>query len=130
MLNKIKTIYAAHCGRTEIHMTTLEIFEKVNLTVPIEQRRFFNLFADSVSELEAMFDGFVFCEGASRSLPAALTDNNAVRPLYHNAIVDNILFLSGQGESYKSEFLRKSRNAFLKYWRDNAKGRRVKRMRW
>lgn len=111
-------------------MTTLEIFEKVNLTAPIEQRRFFNLFADSVSELEAMFDGFVFCEGASRSLPAALTDNNTVRPLYHNAIVDNILFLSGQCESYKSEFLRKSRNAFLKYWRDNAKGRRVKRMRW
>ena len=38
----------------------LEIFEKVNLTMPIEQRRFFNYFDDTVTELQSMYSGFVF----------------------------------------------------------------------
>jgi hypothetical protein len=62
--------------------------------------------------------------------PKSLNDENVVLPLYHNAIVDNILFLANKGEHYKSEFIRKSRDAYLKYWNDNAKGRRIRRMRW
>lgn len=111
-------------------MTILEIFEKVNLVVPLEQRRFFNYFADSVNELQTLYDGFVFPKDAAYTPPSALSDEMVVLPLYHNAIVDNILFLAGQGETYKGEFLRKSQLAFLKYWYDNAKGRRMKRMRW
>ena len=113
-------------------MTLLEIFEKVNLAVPLEQRRFFNHFEDSVNELASMYDSFVFEDDKSYTPPKSLSDDNAVRPLYHNAIVDNIIYLAGQGqnEAYKGEFMRKSRLAFLKYWNDNAKGKRVKRMRW
>lgn len=111
-------------------MTILEMFEKVNLVTPIEQRKFFNYFEDSVNELQAKYDGFVFCENSEYSPPAALSDKNVVLPLYHNAIIDNILFLSGQDATYKSEFFRKAEEAFLKYWNDNAKGRRMKRMRW
>ena len=111
-------------------MTTLEIFEKVNLVIPIEQRVFFNFFADTVNELQSLYRDFVFIKGKDYTPPTRLTDENIVLPLYHNAIVDNILFLANKGELYKSEFLRKSKDAYLKYWNDNAKGRRIRRMRW
>lgn len=111
-------------------MTLLEIFEKVNLVVPLEQRRFFNYFNDTVNELNTLYDGFVLETKGEYTPPQDLSDSVQVLPLYHNAIVDNILFLAGQNETYKGEFVRKSRLAYLKYWNDNAKGRRVKRMRW
>lgn len=111
-------------------MTLLEIFEKVNLIVPVEQRRFFNCFEDSVNELNTLYDGFVLETDGEWTPPKDLSDSVGVLPLYHNAIVDNIVFLSGQNETYKGEFVRKSKLAFLKYWNDNAKGKRIKRMRW
>ena len=111
-------------------MTILEIFEKVNLVIPIEQRVFLNFFADSVNELQSLYGDFVFIQDKEYTPPKKLTDANVVLPLYHNAIVDNILFLANKGEVYKNEFIRKSRDAYLKYWNDNAKGRRVRRMRW
>lgn len=111
-------------------MTLLEIFEKVNLVIPLEQRRFFNYFNDTVNELNTLYDGFVFESAGEYTPPQDLSDSVKVLPLYHNAIVDNILFLAGQNETYKGEFIRKSKLAYLKYWNDNAKGRRIRRMRW
>ena len=111
-------------------MTILEIFEKVNLSVPIEQRVFFNFFEDTVNELQSLYRDFVFLKDTEYTPPESLTDENVVLPLYHNAIVDNILFLANNGETYKSEFIRKSKDAYLKYWNDNAQGRRKRRMRW
>ena len=112
-------------------MTILEIFEKVNLVIPIEQRVFFNFFADTVNELQSLYGDFVFIKNTEYTPPKSLTNyENVVLPLYHNSIVDNILFLANQGEAYKGEFLRKSKDAYLKYWNDNAKGRRIRRMRW
>lgn len=111
-------------------MTILEIFEKVNLVVPIEQRVFFNFFEDTVNELQSLYRDFVFIKDKEYTPPTNLTDENVVLPLYHNSIVDNILFLANKGETYKGEFIRKSKDAYLKYWNDNAKGRRKRRMRW
>ena len=111
-------------------MTILEIFEKVNLVFPIEQRVFFNFFEDTVNELQSLYGEFVFIKGTEYTPPKSLTDDNVVLPLYHNSIVDNILFLANKGEAYKGEFIRKSKDAYLKYWNDNAKGRRKRRMRW
>lgn len=116
-------------------MTILEIFEKVNLVTPIEQRRFFNYYEDSVNELLSMYGDIVLNaavvdEKGNFSLPENLSDEGVVLPLYNNAIVDNILFLAGQGEAYKSEFIRKAQATYLKYWNDNAKGKRVKRGKW
>ena len=112
-------------------MTLIEIFEKVNLVFPIEQRDFFNYFDDSVKEIEALYGGggkkLVFTPDTEYQPPATLYDDNSLLPLYSGAIVDNILFLSGQGEEHKSEFLRKARNAYLNYWYKNAKGRRMKK---
>ena len=132
-------------------MTILEIFEKVNLIIPMEQRMFFNLFEDTVNELQALYGDFIFIksenlaeesakDGENQETvktnsteytpPKSLNDDNVVLPLFHNAIVDNILFLANKGEIYKSEFLRKSKDAYFRYWKDNAKGRRIRRMRW
>lgn len=111
-------------------MTIREIFEKVNLVTPIEQRRFFNYFYNTVTELQSMYSGFVFEKDTEYQPTEDLSDKNVVRPLYHNAIVDNIIFLAGGEETHKTEFIRKSRDAYLKYWNDDAKGRRIKRMRW
>lgn len=111
-------------------MTILEIFEKVNLVVPIEQRVFFNYFEDTVNELQSLYGDFVFIEDKEYTPPESLSDDNVVLPLYHNSIVDNILFLADAGEALKGEFIRKSKDAYLKYWNDNAKGRRKRRMRW
>ena len=111
-------------------MTLLEIYEKVTLVIPIEQRVFFNFFEDTVNELQSLYGDFVFVEDTNYTPPKSLTDENVVLPLYHNSIVDNILFLANCGETYKSEFIRKSKDAYLKYWNDNAKGRRIRRMRW
>lgn len=113
------------------NMTILEIFEKVNLVVPIEQRKFFNYFEDTVNELQSLYGDFVFIKDKDYTPPDRLSNyENVVLPLYHNSIVDNILFLANAGETYKSEFIRKSRDAYLKYWNDNAKGRRIRIMRW
>ena len=111
-------------------MTLLEIFEKVNLVVPLEQRRFFNYLSDTVAELHSLYGKFVFVKDREYTTPEALTDEFNVLPLYCPAIADNIIFSATQNEVYKSEFLRKSNDAFLKYWNDNAKGKRIKRMRW
>lgn len=111
-------------------MTLLEIFEKVNLVVPLEQRRFFNYFEDSVNELRATFGDFVLETKGDYTPPSDLSDSAVVLPLYHNAIIDNILFLSGQGETYKGEFVRKAKLAYLNYWNEGAKGKRIKRARW
>lgn len=111
-------------------MSILEIFEKVNLAIPIEQRQFFNYFDDTVKELQSMYSGFVLEKDTEFNPPEALSDNNVVRPLYNNAIVDNIIYLAGGEETHKTEFIRKSRDAYLKYWNDNAKGKKMKRMEW
>lgn len=111
-------------------MTLLEMFEKVSLKTPIEQRKFFNYFDDSVNELLSLYD-LVIVEGKTYEAPTTdLYADNVVLPLYHNAIIDNILYMISNDTNYKSEFVRKSKDAYLKYWNDKAKGKRIRRMRW
>jgi len=117
-------------------MTILEIFEKVNIKTPVEQRIFFNHLNDSVNEIGGLHGDMpqlVFNNNIKSGdiVPAdALAGELPVLPLYHNAIVDNILFLCGQGETYKGEFVRKAREAYLQYWNLHSKGRRLKRAGW
>lgn len=108
----------------------LNIYEKVSLVLPLEQRRFLNFFDDTVNELLSMYNGFVIEKGKEYRMPKTLEDETAVLPLYAPAIVDNILFMATGEQNYKVEALRKSRDAWLKYWNDNAKGRKLKGMEW
>ena len=110
-------------------MTIKDIYEKVNLVTPLEQRRFFNYLEDTFDELSSMYREFVFDENEKEKINS-LDEKNPVRELFHPAIVDNILFLAGGGDRYKSEFIRKSKEAWLYYWHENAKHRRLIRMDW
>lgn len=111
-------------------MTLIKIFEKVNLFTPIEQRRFFNFFDASVEELQSMYSGFVFEKESEYKPPENLKEEVPVLSLYQDAIVDNIIFLETSDEFRKSEFIRKSRAAYLKYYCDNAKGRKIQGRKW
>ncbi len=111
-------------------MDLLTIYEKVSLKAPIEERRFFNWFNDTVIELESMYAPMV-CEPGETFTPVSSFDDICpVRPLYAPAIVDNILFLSGDGEQnnavYKQEFLRKAERAYLNYWHAVSHRRHIK----
>lgn len=112
-------------------MTLIEIFEKVNLKSPIEQRRFFNYYNDTIDEMKSLYSPFVFDDkDAEDSAVNSLDDKITVRPMYITGIVDNILFLNGTGEEYKAQFYDKTRSAWLEYWTRHAKGARIKRKRW
>lgn len=113
-------------------MTVLEIFEKVNLKVPLEQRRFFNYYNDTIEELNSLYSDYVLEHGSEFAPIGSICDPYVVLPRYASAIVDNILYLSGfdKDGTSKSEFLRKAENAHLSYWNENAKNKRIKRMRW
>jgi len=117
-------------------MTILQMFEKVNLTAPTERRNFYNYLNDSVNEIAGLY-GDMPKMTFSNNITAAdivpivdFSDRLTVLPLYHDAIVDNILFLCGYGEEHKGEFIRKSREAYLHYWNLYSKNRRMKRGGW
>lgn len=111
-------------------MTVLEIFEKVNLRIPLEQRRFFNYYNDTIEELNAAYSDYVLENGTEFAPIGSVYDPYVVLPLYASAIVDNILFLAGfdNDGTYKNEFLRKAENAHKKY--SKQKGRIIKRAGW
>ena len=113
-------------------MELLEMYEKVSLQVPMEQRRFFNYFDDAVNELRGLYpvDKLIFINGKEYTPPKKLTDEMVVRPLWHDPILDNILWKATQNEIYKSEFLRKSREVYKGYNKNETKGRVIKRARW
>lgn len=115
-------------------MNALLIFEKVNLVLPIEQRRFFNYLNDTVRELQGLYFQPVpklLCkDGKEPERIQSLEDMMIILPLYEEAVVDNILFLAGAGEAYKGEFIRKAAEAYQNYWNENGKGRRLRRMGW
>lgn len=60
----------------------------------------------------------------------SLDDEIMIDKAYHPAIVDNILFLSGAGEIYKAEFLRKAESAFKRLWNIKFRGKSLKRFGW
>lgn len=110
----------------------IDIFEKVNLIHPIEQRNFFSFLEDTANELMAKYPRKLIL---NEDAEVCSFDNNLngeinILPLYEKAIVYNILFLCGAGDTYISEFLRLSDEAYLHYYRLNAKGRRLKRREW
>ena len=107
-----------------------KLYERVNIAVRLEERRFLNYFDETVRELEAQYGDYLFINGETYKFPKSLTENCVVRPLYHNAIMDNILYLAAGGDEYKGEFIRKARLAYHKYWGERAKGMRIRRARW
>ena len=115
-------------------MNTKQMYERVSLVAVVHQRDFFDRLNDTLIELGSLYGDapkLLYAENGDGTFTANqwITDLETVPvilPLYHASIVDNILFLSGAGEYYKGEFLRKSKDAWLKYWNVNAKGNNVR----
>lgn len=108
------------------------IYEKVNLVVPgLEQRRFFNWLNDTIDELNILYrdEKYIFVNPEEKSVVDSLDDDINIKDLYVIAILDNILFLAGAGETYKTEFVRKSKSAYDKYSRGD-RYRIMKKTRW
>lgn len=74
-------------------MSITEIYEKVNMVVPMEQRRFFNYYEDTVNELMAMYSVFVIEKDSEYTPPKVLNEKDVVLPLYHGQLL-TILFSS------------------------------------
>lgn len=118
-------------------MEILQIYERVCLVKPIGEREFFDRLNDTIREIEGLYgdepkilykrdgDGHYLTYGWVRTFD----DEINLLPLYHTAMADNILYMSGAGDIYGQEFLKKAREAHLTYWNRNAKGRRVRRAR-
>ena len=115
-------------------MNVKQLYERVSLVTPVWQRHFFDRLNDTIIEIGGLYgevpkllyeeneDGTFTTEQWVTELDTELI----ILPLYHASIVDNILFLSNAGEHYKGEFLRKAREAWMKYWNVDAKDRRVR----
>ena len=112
-------------------MKLIEIYEKVHMKMPLEERRFFNYFNDTVAELLSAVPPRYVTETGKRFEPMYSLNTNieyAVRPLYAPAIVDNILYMAGYDSEnaafYKQEFIRKAQEAYKTYWNHEAVTRR------
>ena len=110
-------------------MKIKSIFEKVNLIYPLEQRKFFNYLSDTLNELIVKYGEKLVINGETLVFPDSveIDDEINILPMYEKAIVNNILFLCGAGETYISEFIRLAEDAYIFYYRKNAKNRRLKR---
>lgn len=103
------------------------IYEKVSLRAPLEQRRFFNFLDDTCLELLALYPGKVKVnEDEEYKAAERLSDYINIRGIFIPAIVDNILYLAGLGDTYKNEFLRKAEEAK----KTGKKSIIIKRGRW
>ena len=114
-------------------MTILKMYEKINLVTKLEQRRFFNYYEDTINELRALYgDKYLFTKDTDYVPPESLSDTSVLLPLYEDAVIDNILYKAkagGEGNDvYKTEFIRKSQEAYLEYWHSGIKGRRIRKI--
>lgn len=113
-------------------MDLTSIFEKVNRKVAITQPEFLTYYNDSISELVNLYgDNFTLGENI-KTEAEKLTDFMCVDSHYVEAIVDNIISLEGSSDDSdfkKSEFLRKSKNAYLRLWNTKASGLTLRRGR-
>lgn len=115
-------------------MNAKQVYERVCLVANIGERQFFDRLNDTLGSLGAAYGEtpkLLWEAGEDGEYPEgqwvkSLSDELVLLPLYHAALPDNILYLSGAGETYGQEFLRKSREAWLAYWNRDAKGRTIK----
>ncbi len=111
-----------------------QVYERVMLVATVNQRQFFDRLNDVLVELGGLYGEvpkLLYKPEEDGSYPDGqwvknLDEELEILPLYHAALADGVLFLSGAGEVYQTEFMRKAKEAYLKYWNVDAKGRRVK----
>lgn len=116
-------------------MNAKQIYERVQLVMPIGERQFFDRLNDAIGVLDQEYGELpklLWQADENGALPEkqqwvkTLDDEIDLLPYYHVTLADHVLYLSGAGETYEAEFRAKARAAWLNYWNRDAKGRRVK----
>ncbi len=88
------------------------IYEKVSLRTPLHERHYFNYLDDTCLELLALHPGKVKVnEDEEYKAAKRLSDYINIKGIFIPAIVDNILYLAGVGDVFKTEFVRKAEEA-------------------
>ena len=116
-------------------MTIKKMYEAVNMRVPIDERTFFEYFNESVAELvlkyKAKYIYTAFDEETNNPTVSSLKDENPIFDLYHIAVLYNILYLCGLGDSYKTLSLSYADEAHLKKQKErNTDGDFIERDDW
>ena len=114
--------------------TSLKLFEKVNIRVPLEQRRFFNFLNEVINELISRYGAEYVLESeyADRGFRPieSLNDPLQLRAHVVNPVLYGILASALGDESAKAEEIRLADEAYAGIWRGGTKGRRIKRNSW
>ena len=96
-----------------------KMYERVLLVTPLEQRRFFDYYEASVNELTMMFDAkYVMKKDCKFEAPENIEYEDKTRVFFHEPIIDNILYMAGCGDIYKTEFIRKANQAVKEAWKE------------
>ena len=97
-------------------MKVNEIFITVSSYADVDQFKFLLLFNETINEINLMYP-----------VIDNLKTTNDINSFYEypemfvSPIKDNILFLLGFGDKYKSEFIRKMKYAFCGWWKNKSK---------
>lgn len=115
-------------------MTIKKMYEAVNMRTPIDERTFFEYFNESVAELVLKFKAkYIFTDNEKEKNPqiSSLNEDNPIFDLYHIAVLYNILYLCGLGDTYKTMFLSYSEEANLQKEKErDTRGDFMKREEW
>lgn len=112
-------------------MLIKNVYEHIIIRAPLDARKFLDYLNETLAELSASYDNYVFKPGFEGDVVRRVEEEVPFREVYFPAVVDNILYLSGYDTSgtLKSEFIRKSQNAYETCRRnDTKKSRHIKKV--
>lgn len=111
-------------------MKVLTLFEKVNREKQISQPDFLTYYNDTVSEIVNLYGEPLTLDGNPLEICESLYEEMCIDDAYADSVTDNILYLADTSNSArKSEFLRKSKNAFNRLWSRRARNLKFRRRR-
>ena len=112
-------------------MKVLTLFEKVNRELQMSQHDFLSYYNDTINEIVNLYGENLTLDGKSFIPCDDLSSDMCINDAYFDAMVDNIVFLANPSDSQrKSEFLRKSKNAYNRIWSRHARTLKFVRRRF
>lgn len=115
-------------------MSVKQLYENVSLRAPIGEREFVDYLNETLSELAATYNKYVFRKGYEGTTVTGVAGELPTYPQYFAALVYNILYLCSYDKEgvYKSEFVRlaKAANDGIRQSELAGKPRMIKRNGW
>lgn len=115
--------------------TALKIYEKINLKLPLEQRRFFHYLNEVINELITRYGAEYVLDDAYREkgfMPIeSLNDPLQIKTQFVNPVLYGITALADpQNQTAKAEEIRLADEAYTDVWNAAIKSRTIKRPGW